>query len=302
LLRQGQILDRQGQPARALARGEEALGLAAGVGARAEMAQALIVIGGAHTQFGRFHEAERAYRRGLVLARELGDRRLVGRVVGNLGYNAGERGDARAALPYFEEALVTAREIGDRQGELIQWANVGWARGRLGEHAAAERDLRRAIALSEVAGATALLANATGDLAEALRGQGRAGEAREAALRALALARQVGETAVAGEAWRTLGHVTRAASAPVTIEGTAYGAEACFAESLRLLREAGWEGKAARTLRAWAEDLWAHGERERAAALWREARETFARLGMAGELAGMAERLGDDSMTHGPIA
>jgi len=121
-----------------------------------------------------------------------------------------------------------------------------------------------------------------------------AAEAREATLRALALAGDIGDMYEAGLAWQFLARTARALSAPVTIGGTAYGAEDCFAESLRLLREAGREGEAARTLRAWAEDLWGRGDRERAEALWREARETFARLSMTPELAGMAERPGDD--------
>ncbi|MDQ2831685.1 MAG: hypothetical protein M3Y74_21885, partial [Chloroflexota bacterium] len=141
-----------------------------------------------------------------------------------------------------------------------------------------------------------------GRLADELLDQGRADAAIAAALRALALARQIGDAANAGGTWETLGQVARAVSIPVTIEGVTYGAEECFAESVRVLREAGMEGPAARTLRTWAKDLWTQGERERAQALWREARDIFTRLGMAPELAGMADQPGGDSMTHGPIA
>jgi len=295
LHRQGWLLSRQGQHERARARGEEALELAERLGARTDMAEALNLIGGAHTLLGRFDEGERAFTRALALARELGDRRLVGVLAGNLGFNAGHYGDARAALPYFEEGLSTARGIGDRWEEMVCLANVGWTRGRLGEHAMAERDLRQAIALCEETGATAVLTQATGNLAAALLGQGRTGEAHEAALRSLALARQAGRAHLAAGVWETLGRIAREGCAPVTIEGVAYGPEACFAEGLRLRRETGREGEAARTLRAWAEDLWAHGERERAQALWREAGDIFARLGMAAELAGMADQPGDDN-------
>ncbi len=141
------------------------------------------------------------------------------------------------------------------------------------------------------------LAHVTGQLADVLLRQGRVDEAREAALRALALARQVGAAGIVGGTWETLGRTVRVVSAPVTIEGVAYGAEECFAESLRVLREAGREDAAAQTLRTWAEDLWGRGEREQATGLWQEAHETFTRLGATAELAGMADRPGeDDSM------
>jgi hypothetical protein len=61
-----------------------------------------------------------------------------------------------------------------------------------------------------------------------------------------------------------------------------------FEESLRICREMGMEGEEARTLREWARYELGHGDPARGAAMWEEARDLFARLGVELDVERMA--------------
>ncbi len=63
--------------------------------------------------------------------------------------------------------------------------------------------------------------------------------------------------------------------------------QSCFRESLRILGEVGDEAELARTLRAWARYELTKGDEEKGKAMWREARDTFARLDLPLEVARM---------------
>jgi hypothetical protein len=84
-------------------------------------------------------------------------------------------------------------------------------------------------------------------------------------------------------------------SSPITIGDTdgpqaaVYDAAACFAESLRICTETGMEGERAWTLRAWATCELERGDRSHGMAMWQEARELFAKLGVELEVERMAE-------------
>jgi hypothetical protein len=63
----------------------------------------------------------------------------------------------------------------------------------------------------------------------------------------------------------------------------------CFAESDRIFREMAREDELARTLRAWARYELEFGDRDKAAARWKEARALFEKIGATHEVARMAE-------------
>jgi tetratricopeptide (TPR) repeat protein len=208
-------------------------------------------------------------------------------MLNNMGETARLRGDYPAAVARYEEALAVAAAIGDRGGEMVWLSNLGGAHVGLGAYAAAEGHLREAIRQAAAVDAHHAFSETYRFLAEALLGQGRADEALVAAQQALALGLDTAQPEDIGGAWYALGRVAAAGPGPVGVGGTAYDAAACFAASLHICTATGMEGERARTLRAWAGYEQAHGDRARGAALWQEARATFTRLGMAGEVARM---------------
>ena len=126
-------------------------------------------------------------------------------------------------------------------------------------------------------------------LAESLCGQGKDREALPTALTALELGQKTENQDYIANAWRTLGLVASRSGSPLLVNGRSCTAPECFAESLRVYTEMGAEAERARTLRDWARHERAAGHAERAAAMWRESRETFTRLNMARELEQMRE-------------
>jgi hypothetical protein len=98
-----------------------------------------------------------------------------------------------------------------------------------------------------------------------------------------------------GVAWRTLGLVSERLGKPLTIrekrddEPSEYDSETCFSKSEKILAEAGMDGERARTLREWARYKIKLNDWERGLAMWKEARDIFARLGAHMEVDRMAD-------------
>ncbi len=281
----GRGLFRLGEAEAALALGEQVLALATELGDQRQMASSLNLLGVVHNLLGRYQPAQRCFEDALAVCQALGDRRTVTDLLNNLGVIAEARGDYGAAFGRYHDALRIAREIGDRDRELVFLSNLGAARIGLGEYETAEADLQEVIKMAGTGGAGGL-SDTYHFLAEAYLGQGKVEEALAAAHRALALGQEIGEQAFVSAAWRTLGLVAARLPEPIVIEGQRvvqpgrYDAVACFAESVRICMEKGMEGERARTLREWAKYELAHGDKARGAAMWQEARELFARLGV----------------------
>ena len=53
----------------------------------------------------------------MAIARETGDRRGEGNVLGNLGITYAALGEPKRAIEYYEQVLTIARESGDRRSE-----------------------------------------------------------------------------------------------------------------------------------------------------------------------------------------
>ena len=125
-------------------------------------------------------------------------------------------------------------------------------------------------------------------LAESLCGQGKTDDSLEAARAALDLGLRTENQDYIGSAWRALGLIASRSGSSVLIDDKSYNAAECFAESLRVYTGMGAEAERARTLREWARHELERGDAERGAALWREARAVFTRLGMERELERMS--------------
>jgi len=85
----------------------------------------------------------------LAIAREIGDRRGEGAVLGNLGSAYKELGETSRAIQLYEERLTIAREIGDRRGEGNALWNMSLALDQLGERAQAILHAEQALTIYE---------------------------------------------------------------------------------------------------------------------------------------------------------
>jgi serine/threonine protein kinase/predicted ATPase len=289
LNRQGLASHRLGDAGKVTELGQQILSLSELMdeGALQARANGLKLLGVAHEVSGRFAEADECFEQSLALLRELGDRRAIGFMLNNLGVIAHLQGDYELAVGRYEEALAIFREIGERTWELPTLGNLAGAQIGLENYAAAEGHLQQAVTMTGSAGHFAL-SMIYCYLAESFWGQGKTVEALETARTALALGQKAENQDYIGNAWRTLGLVVAKLPAPVHINGLAYDAAGCFAESLRVYTEMGAEAERARTLRDWARYERARGNHESGAAMWQESLEIFQRLKMKYELARMA--------------
>lgn len=261
--------------------GEQALAISRELDDPKLMAESLSLLGTIACDLGQDpRQAVGHFEEAVALFKELRNRRGEGDLVSNLGVATQACGDYGAAVDFFQEALTIAREIGYRELEMYSLDNLGGARVALGEYSAAEVDLRHAVRMAETSGGLSLLPEAYRFLAEALLGQGKVEPALAAARQALALGQEHQEPFYIGGAWRALGMVAAQLPEPIAIEDRACDAAACYAESLRIFTEKGVERERAWTLRAWAELEMAQGDRERGEAMWHQAREIFASLGV----------------------
>ena len=292
LYNEGWIHFELGEMDAALSLGERALRLStelaaeggsSAVEARRVMADSLNLLGWARRNAGQYEQAEHHFERALALARDLGDRVWVARMLNNLGIIAEAREEYHKAAPIYREALEVARELGHRQGEIVMLNNLGGAKVGLEEYGAAEADLRQAIEMAEAVGWGGL-SESYRFLAQACLGQGKVNEALEWAERALELGQEMEVQEDIGRAWRVLGQILRRCSGQVIAassvpEGDPDIAD-CFARSLEVFTETGMEGERARTLRAWARYEMEHGDSERGAEMLEEARRIRGRLGV----------------------
>jgi predicted ATPase len=87
--------------------------------------------------------------KGLEAAEKLGDKRAIGRHLGNLGLAYAALGEVRKAIGSYEQHLAIVREIGDRQGEGAALGNLGIAYARLGERGKAVEYTKEALRIFE---------------------------------------------------------------------------------------------------------------------------------------------------------
>jgi tetratricopeptide (TPR) repeat protein len=278
MLRRGYASYRLGDAAAVVELAECALALSSAEDSQRDRARSLHLLGTGHQMLGDSARAQECKEQSLALMRELGDRQNSGATLNALGETARLRGDYEGAASLYGEALTIARQIGNRSQQLVYLGNLGGALVGLGDYATAEGHLREVIS---TAGAEHFaLSEVYRFLAEALLGQGKTAEALDAARLALAWGLKTGNTEFIGGAWRALGLVASRLPEAVEVEGATYTTAACFVESMRLFAEAGMDAERARVIRDWAEFEQSRGDSEHAAAMRREAREIFDRLGM----------------------
>lgn len=217
-------------------------------------------LGEINIRLGRFDKAVYKLLTAVQIYRQLDDQLAIGQTLNLLGEASRLRGQANAAIPFYRKTLTIANGLDNRLCAMKARINLAASLVDIGSFEAAERALRLVVRMIEDFGkmsgwydsprvyvyqALAYLGMEKLDLA--LRSAQRAH--RQAAM-------QESDTAL-GFAWFGLGWILAKGNRrlpPLQIEGAAYDASGCFAESFRLFSTVNGGGVA--SLRDQALTLW----------------------------------------------
>ncbi len=125
---------RHNQLPSAVSYSERGLLLARQAGDRYRESQLLNTLGMVAMEQRDLAAARSRFETSLRIARESGNLQALALPLNNLGMVTGYQGDFSAALGYYEQSLAISRQIGNRAGEGIALGNLGWAAGTLGEY------------------------------------------------------------------------------------------------------------------------------------------------------------------------
>ena len=146
------VLDNQGDLLSAQQMHEAALGLAQGIGARIEIAGALINLGNVLSERGKLEESNAKYQAAVAVATEIDDRADELRAQSNIGNNLMTLGQFRSAQKQLEDSLAIAHAIGDQQGAVESLINLGAISYALGDLSKSDQQLQEALKLSRSLG------------------------------------------------------------------------------------------------------------------------------------------------------
>jgi tetratricopeptide (TPR) repeat protein len=138
-------------------------------------------------------------------AREIGDRRGEGNVLGNLGIAYAALGETRRAIAYYDQSLATMREIGDRQGQGKVLGNLGTAYAALGDTRSAIECYKQNLVIARANGDRRSEGNALGNLGIAYAELGEPRRAIEYYEQVLTIVREIGDRRSEGNALGNLG-------------------------------------------------------------------------------------------------
>jgi predicted ATPase/Tfp pilus assembly protein PilF len=259
-----------GRPLEARQHFEQALGVAREAGDRRAEGVVLGNLGILDQIQGRMGEARERFERALALLRDAGDRRLEGVALRNLGLLHQNQGRTEEARAHYEEALATHRQVGDGRSEGIALANLGILHHEHGRMAEARAHFEQALAAFRQVGNRRAEGVVFGNLGNLDREQGRLDEARAHFERALVIHREVGNRRSEGIALGGLGTLHQ-------VQGRLEDARAHYETAVAIHRELGdrrFEGIALSNLGTLCQDqdrlAEARAHLERALAIHRE--------------------------------
>jgi len=157
-------------------------------------------------QLSSYKKAIEYHEQALVIAKEMGDRRVVGTSLGNLGSAYSSLGQVEKAIEYYKQALAISQEIGDKQVEGTALGNLGLAYGNLGQVEKAIEYYKQALAISQELGDKRLEGAALGNLGLAYRNLGQVEKAIEYHEQALAISQEFGDRRGEGISLGSLGN------------------------------------------------------------------------------------------------
>ncbi len=142
-----------GQYEKALSYLDAALNIAKEIGDRRVGGNSLINIGNVYTKLGQYEKALSYYESALTIHKEIGNRSGEGDALTCIGYIYGNLGQNKMALLYSETALSIHKEIGDRHGEGGNLTNIGLIYKDMGQYEKAKTALSESIKICEEVGA-----------------------------------------------------------------------------------------------------------------------------------------------------
>lgn len=187
LARQGQFCSRLGLTRQAGDLLRESLAILRELGARREIAYALVYLGAVFREQGSPQHQE-----ALGIFRGIGDQRGVATALGALGYNLihqGEYGEARRLL---QESLTLFRKLGDPRGITASLLYLGYLAWVLGDHETAQRLHQECYALSQDTGDRNSIATALTFLARDACGLGEFERGKQMYQESLTMVRDIG--------------------------------------------------------------------------------------------------------------
>jgi CHAT domain-containing protein/Tfp pilus assembly protein PilF len=180
------------------------------VGDRRLAGLALNNLGFTYDRLSQYEKALSCYEQALVLAREVGNREGEERDLNQLGRVYLELSQYEKALPFHEQALTIARAVGDRQGEGWPLLNLGVAYAGLSQYDKALPCYEQALVLAREVGDRRLAGLALSNLGRVYSELSQYDQARTFYEQALVLAREVGDRGEEGWAFNNLGFVYQA--------------------------------------------------------------------------------------------
>jgi tetratricopeptide (TPR) repeat protein len=142
---------------------------------------------------GRSSEALEPFQQALSIAREVGNRRLEGVILGDLANLHRTQGHASEALEHYHDALAIAREVGNRRGEGVVLGDLGFLCQQQGRVSETLAHYGQALAISREVGDRRNEGMTLGSLAMLHRQQGHVQEAQEHYLGTLSIERELGD-------------------------------------------------------------------------------------------------------------
>jgi non-specific serine/threonine protein kinase len=148
---------------------------------------------------GDYAEARAFTERGLAVARELGDKRLISGALNNLGIILIDQGEYTAAQSTCEEGLSLARELADEPFTAILLNNLGLVAAYQADFTSAVPLLEESLAIAQATGMVWSMAWSTGNLGNAAYHQGDLVTALARYRQSLSLGQEVGDKRVIAE-------------------------------------------------------------------------------------------------------
>ncbi len=162
------------------------------IGVKKEEANALVLIGRAHTHKGDYDAAMEYMKAGLEIFDEVGDEDLKARTLLNIGLIHSDKGDYALALRCNEECINIYRLQGNRDGEARILVNTGSVYQKLGKLDEALEYFRRATEIFQEIGSRINEARALNNTALILGSIGKPDEALQLYMKALSIHQDVG--------------------------------------------------------------------------------------------------------------
>jgi tetratricopeptide (TPR) repeat protein len=281
----GSVHLRVGNNDAALRNISDSLALRRSLGDKRSIALSLSDLGNVEHNLGRLAESEHHHRESLELRREIGDREGLSSSLNNLALVAFDLGDSARSITLLEEALALSQEIGQPGLEALVRANLGDVLCDAGDLDGAEGHLTAGLAILREVRDLRCEVETERNLAGVLLARGDVASARPHAEQAFSSARVLGSKPSLALALRTLAEVN-AKEPPTSALHSAAEVEAReqFERALSMFDEMGNSLEKARSLFAYAEFLSSRDQNDKAGALYAEARDLFATLGMQGAL------------------